>query len=71
MPKETSDEIDHGHDGAADIYQSADVRRRTGETGGRRRQKNLPHDLQLDPTDTIRQPEEEQLAGRYVGRCVR
>ncbi len=71
MPEEAGDEIDHGHDRTADIYQSADVRRRTGETSGRRRRKNLSHDLQLDPTDTIRQPEEEQLAGRDVGRCVR
>jgi hypothetical protein len=68
---ETGDQVDHGDDGATDVYQSAHVRRRPGETRGRRRREYLPHDLQLDRTGVVRQPEEKQLAGRYVGRCVR
>ena len=44
---------------------------RAGETRSRSRRKDFPHDLELDPTDAIRQPKEEQLAGRYVGACVR
>ena len=71
MPVQTRDQIDDGDDGATDVYESANVRGGAGETRSRRRRKNFPHDLELDPTDTIRQPKEEQLAGRYVGACVR
>ena len=68
--EEAGNEVDHGNDRASDVHEPADVRRRPGETRGGRGRKNLPHDLQLDPTDAIRQLEEEQLAGRYV-RAVR
>ena len=71
MSEESRDEVDDGDHRAAHVYQSANVRRRTGETRSRRRRKDFPHDLELDPTDTIRQPKEEQLAGRYVGTCFR
>ena len=68
---DAGDEVDDGDDRAADVDQSADVRWRPGETRGGRGRKDFPHDLQLDPTDTIRQLEQQQLAGRYVWRRVR
>ena len=66
LAAEARHEVDHGDDGAADVDQPADVRRRSGETRGGRRRKDFPHDLQLDPTDSVRQSKEQQLAGRYV-----
>jgi hypothetical protein len=66
MATQACHEVDYRDDGAANVDQAADVRRRSGETRGGRRRKNLSHELQLDPTNSVRQPKEQQLAGRYV-----
>jgi len=71
VAEKARDEVDDGDDRSTDVDESPDVRGRPGETRRGRRRKDLPHGLQLDPTDTIRQLEEEQLAGRYVRSSVR
>ncbi len=62
--EEAGDEVDHRDHGAAHVDQPPDVRRGAGEASGERGGKNLPHDLELDPADAIRQPEQQELAGR-------
>lgn len=64
--REARDEVDDGDDGAPDVDETAHPGWRTGQARSGTWRKDLPHDVQLDPTDSFRQPKEDQLAGRNV-----